>query len=304
MSTITALVSTDGITAANSMVKINTNFSNLNTDKIETSYLDTDTSLAANSDSKIATQKAVKTYIDTSGGANASETVRGIVEEATQAEVAAGTATGATGAKLFITPAKLMALSVPVVRQYLTAASPATWTKPSGLKYVIVEVQAAGGSGSNNSGATAGGGGGSGTYGKKVIAAASLGTTETVTIAGAGAGSGTSSFGAHLTCGNGGNAGAPTAGAAGAAASGADTSVPGTAGNTSDDNQGGQGAGSFMGQGGQGGVSIGTGSQMDGGIGSGYGSGGGGGAPATDGSPSANGGAATAGIVIVTEYYV
>ena len=107
MSTITALVGTDGITTANSMAKINTNFTNLNTDKIETSYLDTDTSLAANSDTKIATQKAVKTYIDTSGGANASETVRGIVEEATDAEVTAGTATGGTGAKLIVTPAKL-----------------------------------------------------------------------------------------------------------------------------------------------------------------------------------------------------
>ena len=39
--------------------------------------------------------------------ANASETAKGVVEEATDAEVAAGTATGATGAKLFVTPAKL-----------------------------------------------------------------------------------------------------------------------------------------------------------------------------------------------------
>jgi hypothetical protein len=39
--------------------------------------------------------------------ANASETVKGVVEEATDAEVTAGTATGATGAKLFVTPAKL-----------------------------------------------------------------------------------------------------------------------------------------------------------------------------------------------------
>lgn len=107
MSTITALVGGDGITTANSMTKINTNFLNLNTDKIETSYLDTDTTLAANSDTKIATQKAVKAYVDTGGNINASETTRGIVEEATDAEVTAGTATGATGAKLFITPAKL-----------------------------------------------------------------------------------------------------------------------------------------------------------------------------------------------------
>lgn len=38
---------------------------------------------------------------------NASETVAGKVEEATDAEVTAGTATGATGAKLVVTPAKL-----------------------------------------------------------------------------------------------------------------------------------------------------------------------------------------------------
>jgi microcystin-dependent protein len=66
MSTITTINSTDLIT--NSRTVINTNFSNLNTDKIETSTLDTDTTLAANSDSKIATQKAVKAYVDALGG--------------------------------------------------------------------------------------------------------------------------------------------------------------------------------------------------------------------------------------------
>ena len=106
MSTIVTINSTDLIT--NSRADLNTNFSNLNTDKIETSTLDTDTTLAANSDSKIATQKAVKAYVDAGGNVNASETTRGIVEEATDAEVTAGTATGATGAKLFITPAKLV----------------------------------------------------------------------------------------------------------------------------------------------------------------------------------------------------
>jgi hypothetical protein len=105
MSTIITIASGDSIT--NSRADLNTNFVNLNFDKIETSYLDTDTAMAANSDVKIPSQKAVKTYIDTLGGANASETVRGIVEEATDAEVTAGTATGATGAKLFVTPAKL-----------------------------------------------------------------------------------------------------------------------------------------------------------------------------------------------------
>lgn len=62
MSTIVTIGSGDLI--SNSRSDLNTNFSNLNTDKMETSVLDTDTSLAANSDSKVATQKATKTYVD------------------------------------------------------------------------------------------------------------------------------------------------------------------------------------------------------------------------------------------------
>lgn len=107
MSTIVTIDGGDSISA--SRADINANFAALNTDKIETSVLDTDTSLAADSDAKIPTQKAVKAYVDTQGGANASETARGIVEEATDAEVAAATATGGTGAKLFVSPAKLAA---------------------------------------------------------------------------------------------------------------------------------------------------------------------------------------------------
>ncbi len=45
MTAITALIGPDGITTANTMTKINTNFANLNADKIETSVLDTDTTL-------------------------------------------------------------------------------------------------------------------------------------------------------------------------------------------------------------------------------------------------------------------
>jgi len=66
MSTLTTIQSTDLIT--NSRANINDNFSALNTDKMETSVLDTDTTLAANSDAKVATQKAVKAYVD--GGGN------------------------------------------------------------------------------------------------------------------------------------------------------------------------------------------------------------------------------------------
>ncbi len=66
MSTITTIQANDLIT--NSRAVINTNLSNLNTDKMETSVLDTDVTLTANSDSKVATQKAVKAYADTQIG--------------------------------------------------------------------------------------------------------------------------------------------------------------------------------------------------------------------------------------------
>jgi len=49
----------------------------------------------------------LKNYIDgvaIAGAAEASTTVKGIVEQATQAETNAGTETGATGAKLFVSP--------------------------------------------------------------------------------------------------------------------------------------------------------------------------------------------------------
>ena len=68
MSTITTLASGDN--GGVSRTTINTNFSNLNTDKMETSVLDTDTTLAANSDAKVATQKAVKAYVDAGGDVN------------------------------------------------------------------------------------------------------------------------------------------------------------------------------------------------------------------------------------------
>lgn len=54
--------------------KINDNFTELYAEvagKLDDSQLDTDTSLAANSDAKIATQKAVKAYVDASAGGNA-----------------------------------------------------------------------------------------------------------------------------------------------------------------------------------------------------------------------------------------
>jgi len=65
VSTLTTINSGDLIT--DSRADINNNFTALNNEKIETSVLDTDTTLAANSDSKVATQKAVKAYVDAGG---------------------------------------------------------------------------------------------------------------------------------------------------------------------------------------------------------------------------------------------
>lgn len=105
MSTLTTIQATDLIT--NSRADINGNFVALNNEKLETSVLVTDSTFASASDSTIASSLATKQYVDAGGNVNASETTKGIVEEATDAEVTAGTATGGTGAKLFVTPAKL-----------------------------------------------------------------------------------------------------------------------------------------------------------------------------------------------------
>lgn len=105
MSTITTINAGDNI--SDSRAVINDNLAALNSDKIETSVIDTDTTLAANSDAKIPSQKAVKAYVDAGGNVNASTTGKGIVEEATQAEVDAGTATGGTGARLFVNPSTM-----------------------------------------------------------------------------------------------------------------------------------------------------------------------------------------------------
>jgi len=64
--------------------------------------------IVADTDDSSRAKKITKTNLATDLSAvNASETVKGVVEEATDAEVLAGTATGATGAKLFVTPKKL-----------------------------------------------------------------------------------------------------------------------------------------------------------------------------------------------------
>lgn len=102
---ITTIQSTDLIT--NSRADINNNFDSLLVNKIETDVLTTDSTFATASDSKIPSQLAVKQYVDAGGNVNASTTVKGIVEEADLTETLAGTAVGATGARLFVNPSSL-----------------------------------------------------------------------------------------------------------------------------------------------------------------------------------------------------
>jgi len=247
------------------------------------------------------------------GAPNADTTTKGLVEIATDAEVIAGTATGATGASLVATPSQIKTnyeKIVPIVRTYLNAASPATWTKPAGLKYIIVKVQAGGGGGGGNTTANLGSaGGGGGGYSEKLIAVATLGATETVTTgaggaAGTGAGGtggtgGTSSFGTHATA-TGGVGGAGNTGVAGTGGIGSSGTINiqgGGGGGSGLTNQP-SGAGGSSVLGGGGASFSGGDGQRDGGV---YG-GGGGGAFSSSGNDNA-GGVGGAGIVIVTEYY-
>jgi hypothetical protein len=302
MSSITTIQSSDLITDSRSI--INGNFSALNNEKIETSTLSTDSTFASASDLKIPSQLAVKNYVDSGGNQNASEIQRGLVEEATDGEMTSRSASGATGAPLFVTPTKLGTFLIslaPIPRVYTAGA---TWTKPANLKYIVAEAQGAGGGGSGVTGSSdAGGpGGGSGGYARKLIAASSLDATETVTVGTGGTGSATtggngtaSSFGAHIT-GNGGNGD----GGVGGTATGGDINITGGKGHTSSATRtSGAGANSILGIGG---ASV-SGAPIAGVAGTGYGSGGSGGSQNTSSSSDIGGNGAN-GVVIVTEYYV
>jgi hypothetical protein len=198
----------------------------------------------------------------------------------------------------------------PIVRTYSNSGSPHTWTRPTGLKYVIVEVQAGGGAGGGSNNASDhkdGCGGGAGGYTKKLIAVASLGATETITVGTGGTGvangtgntGGTSSFGSHCSA-NGGTGGSLTEAGSGGTSTGGDVNIRGGGGGAkvsiagTDDECSGTGGNAFLGYGGKGSRSAGTGE-----AGGNYGGGGGG----AVGSGLNAGGAGGEGIVIVTEYY-
>ncbi len=218
----------------------------------------------------------------------------------------------------------------------LSAASPRiyiaddTWTMPSGLVYIIIEICAAGGGGGgalgNATGASCANGGGAGEYAKKKILAEDLGSTETVTVGVGGSGgaagnnAGSSgedtSFGAHLSAvgGTGGNgsgnftsfpsSGTVAGGTGGSGGSGGGIRVPGsdalpgvvwTATGTAKSKGGGNPLAPFT-------TDTGTFSDdTDGATGRGYGGGGSGGRSSSN-STSRAGGDGADGVVIVWEY--
>lgn len=198
---------------------------------------------------------------------------------------------------------------------FLLTASAAngSYTKPSNLKYIDLEIISAGGGGaggtSNTKGGTGGGGGG---YLRKRIPAASLAATEYFIVGPFGAAGGSNASGTDgkpsiftlsLVCtgGIGGTAvGAP---GLGGTCTGGDLNVPGMAGGTggTDNSGGGSSPTQFSGFGGNsmfgaGGILRNT--SGAGADGLGYGAGGGGGFDT--GSAGGNG---TSGIIIVTEQY-
>lgn len=199
----------------------------------------------------------------------------------------------------------------PTVRVY-TADN--TWSKPTGLKYIEVEVQAAGGgsggadaAGSADSASAGGGGGG---YSRKLIAAGTLSATETVTVGvggtagsntgGDGGTGGTSSFGSHLSAtggtGGGGDDSGSNGGPGGVGSSG-DLNTTGSDGSAPPSKSGSTGS---LFYGGNGGSSVLGGGGRSASVGCVYGGGAGGAVSSSGGQASGSVGAA--GVVIVKEY--
>jgi len=120
---------------------------------------------------------------------------------------------GTSAGTIFVDGILMVAVPTGSLLRLTKFTASGTWTRPTEVGSVLVEVQAsgAGGNGASN-------GGGAGGYSKKHVLLASLGATETVTVGIGGATSAngnSSSFGAHATA-TGGN----TSGSAGVGSSG------------------------------------------------------------------------------------
>lgn len=237
------------------------------------------------------------------GTASDTETVAGLSRRNTTAEAQAGTLD--EGHMTPLKTAQAISAMSPSDGQFRTIqvfTASGTYTKPAGLKRVKVTVvggSGGGGSGqSDSAGNFSSGGSGGGAGGAiKLIATASVGSTETVTVGGGGSGGagglqangtagGTSSFGAHVSASGGGagtGSGTAAGGGGGAAGSGSggEINYSGAPGNTGEYNT----TTNFIGGSPGGSAAFGFGS---GGMG---------------GRQDLAGGAGTAGIVIVEEFY-
>lgn len=211
-----------------------------------------------------------------------------------------------------------------------TYTSGGTWTKPAGISYIVVEVQAGGGGGGGCSnpgtGAACGGSGGSGGgYAKKLFTASDLSSASSLTVTvgsagtagsagsagGNGGNSSISGTGITTITANGGTGGrgdssgstgsSATEGYAGGIATGGDVNIRG---GSSSEWRGYEGVSIFTSGGGDSYFGVGGRERFNesGLAGQGYGAGGSGG-NSTGNTSSRTGGAGVAGVVYITEYY-
>lgn len=138
-------VDTDGTLAANSDTKVPSQKA-VKTYAMPASYLDTSTTLGT-SDVKVPSQNAVKQYADglaIAGAPNASTTTKGIVEESTQAQIESETGTGETGARLFMNPSTWFSAFKNKFTVIETTSLPYSLTTTAGQRVIVFAKAATG----------------------------------------------------------------------------------------------------------------------------------------------------------------